>query len=260
MMLSQVMVTTGDYGEAEELAREAWRLSSSFGDEIGVAQANLALARAEAGAGEYGLAYEHCQQAVVVGRQSGHLEVLMGSLTELGRIELALGHPADARRFFDETLLSFARLQMPHSNLVAGARLGLGWAAQVDGDPSAAKSSFLHALNSAGRTAWETMDALAGLAEVYVAEGCTERAVEVFSITMASPATAHATRVRLTREMDAAGVSEAPALSADLCPEELQRVSDALIARLLAEEGITAESPAGRSADVSSHERAEPTT
>jgi hypothetical protein len=174
-----------------------------------------------------------------MGRQSGHLELLMGSLIELGRIELALGHPIAAKGFFEEALASFVRLNTAYSNFVAGATLGLGWTALAERDISAAKRLFLETLNAAGHAAWETMDALAGLAEVYVAEGCMDRAAELSSITAASPATAHASRMRLTRAMEAEGIYTASPVSTDRCLEELERMTDTLVAQLLVDEGIT---------------------
>ena len=69
-----------------------------------------------------------------MGRQSGNLHLLMDSLIQLGRIELALGRPADAKACFEEAIAAFVALETVHSNRVGAALLGLGWTALATGD------------------------------------------------------------------------------------------------------------------------------
>ena len=192
--LARVMQTTGDYAQAEELARESLRLSQAFGDQIGTANAYLALGRVETALGRYILARAHCEQSLDITRRTGYHSVLIGSLVELGHIELALGRTAAAKRLFEEAGAVFAELETAHSNYVAAATLGLGRTALAMQDIPLAKKKFQEVLNAASRAAWETLDAIEGVAQALQREGRLERATELLTLVVETPATAHATR------------------------------------------------------------------
>ena len=192
---ARVLEAMGDYGLAGERARESLSLSQVCGDQIGMASARLALGRVEAAVGRYTLGQEHCQQSLAVARQSGNHHLLMDSLVQLGRIELALGRPDTAKAYFDEAVASFVRLDTAHSNRVAAALIGLGWSALARGENAPAEQFFREALDAKGRAAWETMDAVAGLAQALATEGRAEPAVALCSYVLRARATAHATRV-----------------------------------------------------------------
>ena len=141
-VLASVLVMTGDNGAAEEQARAALRLSQSCGNQIGIASARLTLGFVEAARGHYTLSQEHCRQSLAMGRQSGNLHLLMDSLIQLGRIELALGRPADAKACFEEAIAAFVALDTAHSNRVGAALIGLGLGGARQGRISRQSSSF----------------------------------------------------------------------------------------------------------------------
>jgi tetratricopeptide (TPR) repeat protein len=118
----------------------------------------------------------------------------MGSLIQLGRVELALGSTSDARRLFEEAVAAFTELEIAHSNYVVGAILGLGWTALAMEEIPLARRKFQQVLSTIGRTAWETLDAIAGLAQVLQMEGHLERATELLTLVVECLAIAHATR------------------------------------------------------------------
>ncbi len=198
-LFARVMLTTGDYVEAGRLARESLRLSQGCGDRIGVAVARLELGRVETAFGRYTLGQEHCRQSLAVGRQTGNHDLLMDALVQLGRIELALEKPDAARPFFEEAISAFVRLETAHSNKMAGPLLGLGWSALAKGDDATAKRLFQETLCARGRTAWETMDATAGLAQVAAREGRTLAAIELCTEVQQSTAAAHSTRLSVAQ-------------------------------------------------------------
>ena len=77
-----------------------------------------------------------------MGRQSGNLHLLMDSLIQLGRVELALGRPVDAKASFEAAIAAFVALETAHSNRIGAALLGLGWTAFATGIMPRQSSSF----------------------------------------------------------------------------------------------------------------------
>lgn len=192
--LARIYLTTGDYSQAREVACKGLYLSDTFGDQIGIAFGHLALGRVEAAVANWTLAQAHFQQSEAAGRESGHHRLLVESLVELGRVELALGHSQNAKSRFDEAMKSFASLGTAHSNSLTGVVLGLGWAALGLHDFSVAQRMFAQVPTMTGCLAWEVMDAMTGLAEVYSAAGGTTQAAKLLSQVLASPVTSYATR------------------------------------------------------------------
>ena len=91
------------------------------------------------------------------------------------------------------------RLETTHSNYVAGALLGLGWAALASHEPASANQYFHQVLAAHGRTAWEAMEATIGLAQIAAAAGQPVAAVRALALVVHHPATAHATRAQAAR-------------------------------------------------------------
>ena len=206
-LLARILQTTGDYGQAETLAQESLRLSQAFGDRIGVAKACLALGRLHRAAGRCANGRGYCQQSLGVARHTGHHRLWMKSLIELGHIALALGSATEAKQLFEEAISVFSALQTAHSPDVVAAQLGLGWTALAMGDAPLAKYEFRQVLAAAGRTACETMEAIAGVARALHNEGQLARAAELLALVVESSVTAHATRelaAGLLRELETA--------------------------------------------------------
>ena len=216
---ARICLTTGEYAQAEAATRTGLRLSATFDDQIGMAVGHLALGRVEAAVGHCAQARVHFQHSEAAGRESGYHRLLMESLTELGNLELSLGHPDEAKARFEEAMKVFVTLGAAHSNSLVGVILGLGWAALALHDLQVARRMFLQVPPMSGCTAWEALDAAAGLAEVHVATGNASAAVALFARVLGAPATAYATRVRARQAVERLGPA-LPDLPDELAPRQ----------------------------------------
>ena len=201
---AQLVQTTGDYVRAEELARQGLRLSETYGDRIGTALGHCAVGRVFVVQGRYESARRHLFKSLETGRHSGHLELVMRSLCELGRIDLAEGKPAVARHRFEDAFAAFERVDVEHNNALAGVWLGLGWCALAEEDAAPARRMFEKAHDGRGVTAFEIQESDAGLAHILLQEGESVQAAELLQQVSAHPATAHDTRLRTQRAIEEA--------------------------------------------------------
>ena len=192
--LSDVLRTVGDYDETERCAQNALELSRAFGDRLGVALAQQALAGVEIVRGRDAQAQERAHESLKQGRRSGEHRLLTDSLVLLGRSELAQGHPAAAKAFLDEAVDAFTRLGTAHSNYMAGVWLGLGWVVLAEGNLARARQRFEQVLDARGAAAWEIMEARVGLGAVLLREGQPASAVELLDEVRHAPETAAHTR------------------------------------------------------------------
>jgi tetratricopeptide (TPR) repeat protein len=194
--LAQILWTKGDYRRAEEVAEEALQIGQSLGDRISVAWTHAALGQILAALGRSTQARHHFQQSLKIAQETGSHVALTESLNGLGALELRLGRVAEARRLYGESLASFDQPGMAPANFLASALIGLGHVAYHLRDLGQARQHFQEALRTPGRAAWETMNAIAGMAQVIAAEGDTTRAVELLAFVAQHPFTSHATRER----------------------------------------------------------------
>jgi tetratricopeptide (TPR) repeat protein len=204
--LARILCTKGDYRRAEEVAEEALQIGQSLGDRISVAWTHAALGQILAALGRSTQARHHFQQSLKIAQETGCHVALTESLNGLGALELRLGRVAEARRLYGESLASFDQPGMAPANFLASALIGLGHVAYHLRDLGQARQHFQEALRTPGRAAWETMNAIAGMAQVIAAEGDTTRAVELLAFVAQHPFTSHATRQRATqllRELEA---------------------------------------------------------
>jgi tetratricopeptide (TPR) repeat protein len=198
---AQLVQTAGDYTRGEELAREGLRLSETCGDRLGTALGQLAVGGVLAAQGRYEPARRHLFISLETGRHTGRLDLVMRSLCELGRIDLAQGKPADARHRFEDALAAFEQTGVEHHNALAGVWLGLGWTALAESNLSEAQTKFRKTLGSRGRTAAQAMEGIAGLAEAAAQEGDVGQAVELLSLVVDHRFTAHAMRQRAEQRL-----------------------------------------------------------
>ncbi len=186
----------GDTATALHTAQQALQLSRSFGDQLGMRYACVSLGRVQTAIGQDEAARASLYDALMLGRQSGELRLILEPLTELGRLELARGNVAAAKAHFDAGLAAFAKLNEPHSVFIVGVWLGLGWAALAEQDWETARRRFVQTATAVGCTAWQLLDAAAGLAEVDMAQGRVDEAAALLAVVAAAPPTAAFTRRR----------------------------------------------------------------
>jgi tetratricopeptide (TPR) repeat protein len=153
--LAAVQRIIGAHEEAMSTACSALALSQSFDDRLNVAYAELTVAQIEADRGRYSVAMERCRHSLAVGQESGEHALLMRSLIELARIELALDRPVAARHWLEEAITAFVQTGEPHSNHLAFVYLGLGQVAAAKHDWNRSRQMLCQALATPGCSAAE---------------------------------------------------------------------------------------------------------
>ncbi len=161
-----VLRLTGAYEQALAVAHSALALSQSFEDRLNAAYAELVVGQIEADAGRYALAAAYCERSLAVALESGEHGLLMRSLAELARVDLAQGRHDAARQRLDEAIAAFVQLGEPHSNHLAVVYTGLGQAACAEHNWPQARQVLRQALTAEGCSVWETLAAIAAMAEV----------------------------------------------------------------------------------------------
>ncbi len=194
--VASVLRLTGAYEQALSIAHGALTLSQNLEDRISAAYAELVVGQIEVNVGRYLLAAEHCRRSLAVAVESGDHMLLMRSLVELARIDLAQGRPDAARQRLDEAIAAFVQLGEPHSNHLAVVYIGLGQVACAEQNWPQARQMLGQALTTAGRSVWETLAAIAAMAEVDWGEGDGVTAARLLGFVVAHEATAAHTRQR----------------------------------------------------------------
>ena len=102
-----LMITLGEYERARALADEGLQLGQAFSDRLGIAQGYLSLGRIEIALERPGLGVSYLELSLEAGRQTGHLQLQLKSLTELGMGALQNEQPGDARRYLEDARDTF---------------------------------------------------------------------------------------------------------------------------------------------------------
>lgn len=194
--VASLLRLTGAHEQALTAAHGALTLSQSLDDRLSTAYAELVAGQIEADAGRYRLAAEHCGRSLSVAVETGEHRMLMRSLVELARVDLGCGHPGAARRRLEEAIAAFVQLGEPHSNHLAAVYIGLGQVACAEEKWPQARQMLCQALTTSGRSVWETLAAIAAMAEVEWAQGDGVRAARLLFFVVTHTATANPTRQR----------------------------------------------------------------
>lgn len=204
--LGLMLYTTGDYRRAGQLAGEAAAICESQGDLTNAGEALWVAGMAAAATGRYTEAHEHLRRSLTLARATGFWRSLVWALNGFGAVELALGRTAEARRLYEESLALFDRPGAARAPHRVDALTGLGHAALAERNIEQAKAHFREGLGPCPRTAWETVHAIAGLAEAVRQEGQAAHAVELLTLVIEQPATWQVVRDRgakLLKELEA---------------------------------------------------------
>jgi tetratricopeptide (TPR) repeat protein len=140
--------------------------------------------------GDPDLARAYLNEALAVARRTGERRHLARVPVGLGRLSLAAGDLADARRLGDESLAHFQ--EVGDISGVAEVENFLGDVAFRQGEYATARASYTASLQH--QQGWQgvawTMDSLAGLAAVALVQGQIERALRLASCAAAISAQA----------------------------------------------------------------------
>ena len=230
--LARLLVAVGSYAQAETLAHEALQVSRSVGDEVWAALGHVTIGRARYAQLDYPSARHHLLQGVNVWKRT-RFDLLLSSLAELGRVELAEGNIVAARSCYEEATREFSERAAALSTSTVMMWLGLGWAMLAEDNAAKADEWFRKALATGICAAWEKMEGIAGLAEVAARQGRTEEAVELQALVVAHPFTAHAQRQQSKHALDALRDQVARDVFAQRVDAGAHRCLDVTIAELL---------------------------
>ena len=165
-ILARVFHTIGEYGEAERAAQEALRLSQAYGGRVDAGWAAVISGTVAATTERYAEARACFAESLEVAREAGNHWMLTDSLHGLGGLALICGDLDEAQRLYEESRASFERLGIEGTLGYAAALVGLGDVAAASGHLADAKKRFKEALAARACTAWQKMDAIAGMAQV----------------------------------------------------------------------------------------------
>ena len=204
ILLASVLISTGACRQAETYLREYLRIARAYGLKHLIAVAFYHLGLALVGQGAYVRARACAHHSLAWGRESGQL--LSGSLQLLGKVELALGNLAQAKRCYRQVIS--LNEESGASVAVAGTLTGLAGVALATGDLVAARGHLLRALAVLRQSCvfeW-VVGALTVMAELLQAEGQAEAAVELCAALLSWPATPYCvleTAQRVRPELEA---------------------------------------------------------
>ena len=203
--LARVLLTTGEYRESERSAQEGLRLSRAYGgrtDAGWVAETSGAVAAATGSHAEARVCFA---ESLAIARETGHHQMLADSLNGLAGLALASGDLDEAQQLFEEGRAAFERLGIEGTLGYAPTLIGLGDVAAATGRLADAKEWFRCALSARACTAWQKMDAIAGMAQVSARAGDVVGAAELLAFIADHAFTSHQTRERvrgLLRELE----------------------------------------------------------
>jgi len=196
---AQLALITGDLAQAEQLAQEGLRLVESFNDRTNAVRLQAAAGCVAAATGRTAEARGYLRACIETCSQLGILIFHLEALNALGRLDLAQGDIVSARAHFEEAQAVLRQADTAHCNALPGAVLGLGWTALAEGNPGEAQDMFRGALAGKGIAAWETLEAIAGLARILAHEEVRAEAVELLALVAAHRFTAYAMRRQAAR-------------------------------------------------------------
>jgi tetratricopeptide (TPR) repeat protein len=193
--LSEVLCDKGQYDRARLLAEEGLEISQELNDWLGIAHSHGRMGDIAAVSGDYELARQHYEAMQALSDEMSMLGTTAAALRGLGNVALGLGHNAEAKQWFEESLASMRKLEGRED---IGDLLGLGHATCALGELNRSAQWFASCLELAtklNRTR-DVLDALVGTAHLLVRQGQQERATEVLAFALHQPGTRQVTRER----------------------------------------------------------------
>jgi len=242
ILLSSVMLTTGDCPQAERYLREYLRISRAHGLKYLVAVALYHLGLALIGQARYAQAQTCLQRSLAWGKETGQL--LSASIQALGTVELAVGNSLQAQRCYEQAV---SLNEGAGSSIgLANALTGLARALIARGNLGMARGHLLRSLELLrGVCALEfVIGTIAAMTELLDAEGQMEAAVELCAALLSWPFTPYCThdtaqRVRpdLATRLQGLAARLPPEIFAAATARGRQRQIDEVVAELIEENG-----------------------
>ncbi|MGH7276640.1 MAG: ATP-binding protein, partial [Candidatus Rokuibacteriota bacterium] len=166
----------GDGARCEALIREGLEAALAIGSRSGEAYAHHALAVTFEAYGNWGRAFDEAQAGLSIAREIGHLEWTTANLSVLGRLRRHCGDAGGARALHEE-MVRVAR-ELGSVIWVAEALGELGEDLAALGDAAAAAAALDESVATADELVKFAAHALIGLAELRLAQGTLEAALE----------------------------------------------------------------------------------
>ena len=145
-----------------------------------------------------------------MGMETGELALLVRSLTAMARYERLSGDLAAARARLEEARIACTQPEITHSNHLAALFLEMGHVACAEQDWPQARHMIRQALAAPSRSAWETLAAIAAMAEVNWGEGDGATAARLLAFVVANTATDANTRQRAESLLQTLGQPATP--------------------------------------------------
>jgi tetratricopeptide (TPR) repeat protein len=200
-LLADLLRVMGETEEAERLATQGQVLSEAHRDRSGIGSGHVALGSILLATGRSDEARARFGEGLAMARENGNHGIIVTALNGLGAVALACGDFEEAGRCYEESRASFERLEIFGTLDYASSVIGLGNVALACHDPARARTHFREALTAPACAAWEKMDAIAGMAEVFAQQGDPDCAARLFALVADHPFTAHETRQRAVRRL-----------------------------------------------------------
>jgi DNA-binding SARP family transcriptional activator/predicted ATPase len=177
--LSRILLMTGDYRGAQQLATEALQTFDAFGEKGRAGMALFYRARSASLLDEWAQARADGERCLALARESGLPSLFMYAYDILGRVELSLGHLAEAKRLFAEGLSAASAAgsaAVQFVPLVTLSEMGL-----AEHDPNGAMAWLSRALHVGPLPPWETAVVVSLIGYVLVQQGQYERAASLLA-------------------------------------------------------------------------------
>jgi tetratricopeptide (TPR) repeat protein len=231
--LAVTLHASGAYTRAQQVLHEAMRILRTFGDSGNTALAFHTLGLLEFAVGRHQPARALFRRSLTTAEELGWAKLRVQALNGLAATALTLGQIGEAQRLYEESVALFERPGSGPGLYLASAVVGLGQVALAMHETDRAKGHFRQALNTTGRAAWETAQALAGMAQAIQQEGDLVYATELLACVESWPAAWHETRQQVTQVLRELAVQLPPNVFAAAVERGRSRQVDDVVAELV---------------------------
>jgi predicted ATPase/DNA-binding SARP family transcriptional activator/tetratricopeptide (TPR) repeat protein len=184
----------GDTDRAERLVSESLRISQELDDRLGTGFALQHLGTVALLAGNHAQARQLYQESLALARQTDSRMMKLASLNGLGAVATSLEEFSDARQWYEESVATSERVSL--GKQAPEAFIGLGNVACAVGEYDQARRYYRQALQTRIRSAGETLEAIAGVADLLSKTGEPAAAAELAALAAHHPSSMRLSRVR----------------------------------------------------------------
>jgi tetratricopeptide (TPR) repeat protein len=198
-ILGQVAYLEGEYAEARRLSQECLAIKREIDDQWGMTFSLTYLGTVAKALGDYQEAKQLFQESIVIGESIGDQRGRATGLNNIGDAVAALGEYSEAKQLYQESLTIFREI---------GNQLGIITSLTNLGNISCALGEYQEAwrlfqsalkLALANRVTPKVLDVFAGVAELWLKEEKTQRALEILVLIVNHPASSKENQDRAVR-------------------------------------------------------------